>query len=41
MITDVEKKQYARYKQTQTAIFVEYQTEASENSCVAGARGLG
>lgn len=41
IITDIKEDQYARHKQTQTANYAAYQTEAAEHVGVAGAKGLG
>ena len=41
IIADIKEDQYARHKQTQSANFAAYQTEASEHVGVAGAHGLG
>lgn len=38
---DIKESAYARHKQTQTANFAAYQTEAQEHVGVAGAEGLG
>lgn len=38
---NLEEEQYARHKQTQTANYMAYQTEAQEHVGVEGARGLG
>ena len=39
--TDIKEDAYARRKQTQSANYAAYQTEAAENVGVAGAEGLG
>lgn len=41
IITNIKEDQYARHKQTQSANFAAYQTEAAEHVGVAGAEGLG
>lgn len=41
IFTNLKEDAYARHKQTQTANFAAYQTEAAENVGVAGAKGLG
>ena len=41
IFTDIKEDAYARHKQTQTANFAAYQTEAQEHVGVAGAEGLG
>lgn len=38
---DIKEGAYARHKQTQTANYAAYQTEAQQNVGVAGAKGLG
>ena len=41
IITDIKEDQYARHKQTQSANYSAYQTEAAEHVGIAGAEGLG
>lgn len=41
IVTNIKEDAYARHKQTQTANFAAYQTEAQEHVGVAGAEGLG